>query len=97
MSSQEEGAHHVVPARTYLWVWALLIVLTGITVAVASLDLEKWSRLVAILIASVKASLVVLFFMHVRYEKRIIATILLVTVATFCIFLMLTFTDYPFR
>src|SRR6266542_4174927 len=63
-------AEHVVPKRTYFMVWAALMVLTVVTAAVSFVDLGQWSGPVAIAIASCKALLVVLFFMHMRYENQ---------------------------
>ncbi len=89
--------NHLVPLGTYVLIWAVLVVLTGVTVGVTWLDLEKWSIFTALLVATVKASLVALFFMHLKYERKIISLIVLVTLATCGVFLILTFTDYPFR
>ena len=97
MSSHDDSIDHIVPAKVFVTVWLVLLCLTAITVGAASLHMEKWSRFTAMLIASVKASLVVLYFMHVRYEKKIMPIIILVTIGTFGVFLILTFTDYPFR
>jgi len=63
---------HVVPVRTYLAVFAALLVLTGLTVFAATVDLGMWNTPVALAIAIVKALLVILFFMHVKYGSRLI-------------------------
>lgn len=62
---------HVVPLRTYLGVFAVLLLLTGATVAVAYVDLGPWSTPIALTIACTKGLLVVLYFMHVRYGTRL--------------------------
>lgn len=59
-------------AGTYYAVWGALIVLTVITVAVSYVNLGMMNVVVALLIASVKASLVALFFMHLRYDSAIV-------------------------
>ncbi len=60
-------AHRIVPVRTYLLVFTALLILTGVTVAVAFHHLgDPWNDVVAIAIAITKATLVVLFFMHVK-------------------------------
>ena len=61
-------AHHVVSTKVYYLVFAALLVLTGITVAVASVDLGPVNTAVAVAIAICKATLVALYFMHVRYS-----------------------------
>lgn len=62
------GGHHIVPMRVYISVIACLFVFTAITVAAAYLELGPLNTPVALAIAIFKASLVVLFFMHVRYN-----------------------------
>jgi cytochrome c oxidase subunit 4 len=59
----------VVPIRIYVAVWIALMGLTALTAAVSFVDLGQWSGPVAIAIASCKAALVALFFMHLRYER----------------------------
>jgi cytochrome c oxidase subunit 4 len=64
-------AEHVVPRSVYYAVFAALMVLTGLTVWVAYLDLGFLNVAVALGIAVTKAALVVLYFMHVRYGTRL--------------------------
>lgn len=79
--SIEEVKKHV---RVYIMVFAALAVLTVVTVAVAYLDLSIWPALIlALLIASVKGSLVGAYFMHLAGEKKIILATLLLTAAFF--------------
>jgi cytochrome c oxidase subunit IV len=61
-----------VPLRVYYTVFAALLVLTVVTVGVSLVDLGPLSTVVALVIAATKASLVILFFMHVRYGPRLI-------------------------
>ena len=65
------SAHHVVPLRVYLAVFGALLVLTALTVWVAEIDLGPLNTVVALSIATLKAVLVVLWFMHVRYSSRL--------------------------
>ena len=51
----------------------------------------------AILIATVKSTLVLLYFMHIRFEKPIFTVMILVLLVTYGIFIGLTFTDYSYR
>jgi cytochrome c oxidase subunit 4 len=71
MSHLEDGHDHVVPATTYYVIFAALMVGTALTVAAAFVDLGPLNIVVALTIAIVKASLVVLFFMHVKYGDRL--------------------------
>src|ERR1051325_4289926 len=62
---------HVVPLGTYVMVFLALMVGTGVTVAASYVDLGIWNTPVAMLIAVTKASLVVFFFMHLKYSSRL--------------------------
>ena len=62
---------HVVPIRTYLVIFLALIVGTALTTAIAFVDLGALNVVVMLLIAFVKATLVILFFMHVKFTNRI--------------------------
>ena len=90
-------AEHVVPYRTYINVWLVLVLLTGITVGASLLDLKHLSVFAALLIASVKSTLVLLYFMHLRYEKPIFGIMFSAVIFTYAIFIILTFADYAFR
>jgi len=65
-------SHQVVPLRVYYLIFATLILMTLITVEVAFWNLGLLTFWVALGIASFKASLVVLYFMHVRYANQIV-------------------------
>lgn len=62
--------HHIVPFRVFLSVLILLLVLTVITVAAARVDFGAANAYIAMLIASIKAGFVLLFFMHLKYDDR---------------------------
>ena len=62
---------HVVPLKTYLVIFGILMGATALTVAIAFLDLGPANTVVALTIAAVKAVLVVLWFMHVKYSSRL--------------------------
>lgn len=65
----EHGFAHVMSVPMLIGVWAALMVLTGITVASAQFDLGRLDLIVAMVIATVKALLVALFFMHLKYDR----------------------------
>lgn len=91
-------AEHVVSRKTYIVVWILLMVLMVLTAGLSRVDLGAWSTPVALAIAVIKALLVILFFMHVRYEDQNITWV--VVIAGFFwlgILLSLTMTDYLSR
>ena len=81
---------HTVSPRLYVGVFALLMVLTAVTVRVAFYDLGALNVFVALTIAVVKATVVVLYFMHVRYSSRL--TQVIVAAGVLWLIIMLTFT-----
>jgi cytochrome c oxidase subunit 4 len=64
-------SEHVVSRKIYFLIFGALMLMTGVTVWVATFDLGRWNAIVALSIAVVKATLVVLYFMHVRYSSKV--------------------------
>ena len=62
---------HVVPLKTYLAIFGALMAGTALTVLIAFQDLGPMNTVVALAIAGIKALLVVLWFMHVKYSSRL--------------------------
>jgi cytochrome c oxidase subunit 4 len=94
MSEQQKAAG----GRTYVTVWLGLLVLTGLTVLSADLELGRLTIFSVLAIAAAKSTLVLLFFMHLRYEQRLIFKLLLpIAIVTLAIFIGLTFTDVATR
>ena len=89
--------HEPISYGLFVIVWLALLVLTALTVTVAGMHLGALSVTVALLVASVKASIVMWFFMHLKYEKPVYKTMVFVCLATFAIFIGITFLDIPFR
>jgi cytochrome c oxidase subunit 4 len=89
--------HAIVPARTYATVWITLLILTGLTITVARMGLGRWSIAGALLIATSKASLVLYFFMHLKYEKPLFQAMFYVTAVILSVFIGFTFFDIAFR
>jgi cytochrome c oxidase subunit 4 len=89
------GKHeaHIVPKRIYFAVFAALIVLTWVTTYVATLDLGRWNIFVALAIAICKASLVVLFFMHVWFSTRMTKMIVVASIFWLILLLFITMAD----
>ena len=81
----------------YIKVWAVLLGLTGITLYVAGLDLGKFGITINILIASLKAGLVVFIFMHLKDESRFLKIMLLMAVLILTVIIVLTFMDVLYR
>jgi cytochrome c oxidase subunit 4 len=89
--------HVIVPPRTYFGIFAALMVLTGVTVVVAFFDLGLLNPVVALSIAVIKASLVVLFFMHLKYGTRLTWIVGGAAIFWLGILLVLILSDYATR
>ena len=78
----------------YIRVWAALIALTAVTVTTASLDLGRAGIAVVLAIAAAKSTLVLLYFMHLRDEKRLLLKLVVpIAVAALAVFIGLTYTE----
>ena len=89
--------HHEVPACLFHKVFFALIILTVITVLVAQVDLGYMTLVVAMLIASVKAGLVALYFMHLKFEDKITWLYAGIPIFLLAVMLIGIFIDHPFR
>ena len=89
--------HVVVPRSTYFAVYVALVVLTVLTTAVAFFDLGLANPIVALSIAVLKATLVVLFFMHLKYGTRLTWVVAGASVFWLGILLLLILSDYAAR
>lgn len=91
-------AETIVAKKTYVVVWAVLMCLTALTATLSLINLRAWSTVIALVIAVAKASLVILFFMHLRYEKqKMIWVWAAVSAVWLTILLILTMNDYVTR
>ena len=89
--------HVVVPRSTYFAVYIALVVLTALTTTVAFFDLGLANPIVALSIAVLKATLVVLFFMHLKYGTRLTWVVAGASVFWLGILLLLILSDYAAR
>src|SRR4051812_30594073 len=94
---QEHSHHHILSYEAIASVGGALLVLTGITVWVAGVDLGAVNFLVAFVVATIKAALVGLIFMNLRYDRRENAAIFMTSFLFLAIFIVLTSTDLFFR
>jgi len=91
-------SEHIMSSKLYYTIWIALLVLTVVTALVATVDLGPFNTIVALVIATVKALLVVLFFMHVKYTSEKLTKIVIAS-AIFWLFLLLALSmaDYGTR
>lgn len=95
MSHGEHGAEgaHVMSPKALIGVWGALIALTVLTVALKGVDLGRIDLFVAMGIATVKALLVALFFMHLLYDKGFHGLVVLAALLFVLLFVSLTLLD----
>lgn len=101
IQSDTHSEHHIVSPKIYLAIFAALMVCTFITVKAAEIDLNKYfsglNIIIALVIASFKASLVVLFFMHGKYSPKRTQMVIICSVFWLAIMLFMTMSDYVTR
>jgi cytochrome c oxidase subunit 4 len=97
-SQHNSTSDHVSSLRSSLGVWITLLVFTGITVGAAFVNLGPFNTVVALSIATFKAVLVILFFMHVKYTHEKLTPLVIVSAIFFLfILLALSMADYTTR
>ena len=90
-------AEHILPRRVYYTVFAILMFCTYLTVQIAFFDLGELNAIAALAIAAFKATIVILFFMHVKYSTRLTWAVVLGSIFWFGILVALTMGDYLTR
>jgi cytochrome c oxidase subunit 4 len=93
----EESQHHVVSPMIYIIVGSLLLVLTGVTVWASFQEWGNFNAVAALAIAVVKAMIVVLFFMHVKYSSKLTKLTVFCGLFTFLTLVGMTLSDYISR
>ena len=88
---------HIVPVKTYLFVFISLLCLALLTTAVAFVDLGPLNTVIALGIAFAKMMLVLLLFMHLLYSSKLIRVVLIAGFFWLALLVGLTFTDYHSR
>lgn len=88
---------HAVSFRLNTIIWIALLVLTGITVTASRFDFGFLNVVVALTIATCKAGLVTLFFMHLKYESTLIRIMVFLAFAILAIAIGFTFFDVAYR
>ena len=97
MQGEAKKNGHIVPYGTYVYVWAALLLLLAATIVAAKVEFSKYSVLVNLLIASIKAGLVLFFFMHLKYERWLLKAMLFMVIGTLTAVIALFFADVMFR
>lgn len=88
---------HITNYKTFALILSILFVLTGVTVGASYVDLGSLNVWIALLIASTKSTLVLLYFMHLKYESGVIKWSFISTVIVLGVMISFTFWDIAFR
>jgi cytochrome c oxidase subunit 4 len=96
--SEHATSEHTMSVGMYYGIWITLLILTGVTAGVSFIDLGPFNTIVALVIATFKALLVVLFFMHVKYaSEKLTKTVIIAAIFWLMLLLGLSLTDYLSR
>jgi cytochrome c oxidase subunit 4 len=97
VTNPEHGEHHIVTPKTYIIVFITLLTFTGLTVWAAFVNLGILNPVIALAIACTKAVIVILFFMHVFFQSKLIKMTVASGFFTFLILITMTLSDYISR
>ena len=95
--ASDEHRQHVISIGIYVGIWAILMVLTAVTVFVSFIELHDWNIVLALTIATIKGTLVVLFFMHLFYSSKLTKVTVIASLFFLFLLLSLSMTDYLTR
>ena len=96
-AEHHQHAHHIVSPKVYVVILLALLLGTALTVLASFWELGVWNPIIALAIACAKASLVVLYFMHVRYSTRLTMLTVFAAVFMFLTLVGMTLADYITR
>jgi len=85
--------HHITSNKTYIIVWLALMVMTAITVYVSYINFGMLNIVIALVVASIKASVVALYFMHLKFEDSITWVFALFPLTLLALLIGMTITD----
>ena len=94
MNDKEE---HIIPYRTLLYVLTALIVLTLTSVSATQISLGTFTVAIALIIASVKSTLVLRIFMHLKFDNRMFTVAVVAVVLIIAFVIIITLLDYIYR
>ena len=92
-----EEKQHIVSYKSNVLVLVALLSLTFLTVAITSVELGPWNVTAAMIIASLKVTIVLTYFMHLKFEHVILRVMVTMVVLVFAALIVITFFDYLYR
>jgi len=93
----DSHGEHIVSPMVYFLLYIALLVGTALTVGASYIDMGPWNPVVALAIATVKATLVVLFFMHIMYSSKLMKLTIGAGLFTFLTLVGMSMSDYISR
>lgn len=97
VTNPEHAEHHIVSPLQYVFVYVSLLIGTLVTVGAAYVNLGVLNPVIALAIACTKAVIVILFFMHVKYQSKLIKLTVAAGFFTFLVLITMTLSDYITR
>jgi cytochrome c oxidase subunit 4 len=94
---EKEQHTHIVKYKTYVYVLIALLIMTFTSVAVTSLDLGPYTVSAALLLAGIKSILVLLIFMHLKFDKKFYGIMVASVFLLLACVIFITFLDYLYR
>lgn len=94
MKSAEHDKNHIIPYRSFLYVLALLIVLTLTSVTLTQISLGTLTVAIALIIAAIKSSFVLRIFMHLKFENKMFSRAVMGVILLLCAVITITLLDY---
>lgn len=91
------GNNHIVKYRTYIIILAILLTFTFLSILVTSYDLGPLAVSAALLFATLKTTLVFMFFMHLKFDQPVYTIMVSIVLFVFIAVIVITFLDYSFR
>lgn len=93
----EKTKHYIIPFRTYFLILLGLITFTFMSIGITKINLGGYSVLGALIFSSCKSALVLIFFMHLKFDKLYLRFLILFVILVFLTLILITFLDYYFR
>ena len=92
----KEKSHHL-DFKMNTLVWIDLMIFTFVTIEIAQFDFKELTVVIALLVATIKSTLVGYYFMHLKFENRVFKVMVILTLLVFIAVLILLFSDYLVR
>jgi len=93
----EKEKHHIVPYRVYFYILLALITMTFMSIGIVHINLGGYSVLGALIFSTIKSTLVLTWFMHLKFDQPFLRIMVVFVILVFAALLFITYLDYFFR